>query len=177
MFNDLWEFVKSHCKILAQNKAEMEFVYDLMVECESYLEIGTAEGNSLYIFGNALKKSSEITYVDAAEVHTKKYREFMISQMSDYKINAIHGNSHHKDAITEAQKRRYDVVFIDAGHTYDDVIQDARNYASLADKYVFFHDVQLPPVMKAFEDWQKESGKSGYTIINSENYGYGIIKL
>lgn len=177
MFDTLWEFVKGHCKVLAQNKAEMEFVYNLIVGCESYLEVGTAEGNSLYVFGNALIKGSEITYIDAAEERTQKYRESIISKMGDYRIHAIHGNSHHKDVIGETQKRRYDCVFIDAGHTYEDVIQDARNYAILADKYIFFHDVQLPPVMAAFKDWQKEIGRNGYTIINSENYGYGVIRI
>lgn len=177
MFDDLWEFAKSHCKVLAQEKTEMETVFNLIKDCESYLEVGTAEGNSLYIFGHALKKGSHITYIDAAEVHTQKYREFMIKQMNDYTVYGLHGNSHHLDMITEAKKQRYDVVFIDAGHKYDDVIQDARNYATLADKYVFFHDVQLPPVMKAFEDWQEESGMKGYTVINSDNYGYGVVKV
>ena len=177
MFNDLWNFVENHCKILAQNKQEMEHIYNLMIGCESYLEIGTAEGNSLYVFGHALKKGSEITYIDAAEEKTRPYREEKLSHMKDYTIRGLHGNSHHKDCIEEAQKRRYDIVFIDAGHRYDDVLQDARNYAPLADKYVFFHDVQMPEVMEGFKMWQLESGMKGYTIINSEKYGYGVVKI
>ncbi len=176
-FNDRWDFVKSHSKVLAQDKKEMEHIYNLMVGCESYLEVGTAEGNSLYVFGNALKKGSSIFYIDAAEKHTQSYREFKIASMPDYKIIGYHGNSHHLDSISKAQERRYDCVFIDAGHTYNDVLQDAKHYAPLADKYVFFHDVQLPPVMEAYKIWQLESGTKGYEIINSDNYGFGVIKI
>lgn len=155
----------------------MEHIYNLMLDCTSYLEVGTAEGNSLYVFGHALKKGSPIFYIDAAEKHTQPYREFKIASMPDYKITGFHGNSHHKDIVEKAKQRRYDCVFIDAGHTYDDVLQDARNYAPLANKYVFFHDVQLSPVMEAYKMWQLESGMKGYEIINSTNYGYGVIKV
>lgn len=177
MFDDLWEFVKDHCKVLAQNKQEMEHVYNLIVGCESYLEIGTAEGNSLYVFGNAMKKGSTISYIDAAEEHTKKYRESIIGHMKSYNIIGMHGNSHHQDVIRKAQERRYDVVYIDAGHTYNDALEDARNYAPLANKYVLFHDVKIPEVLEAFNVWQLESKTRGYTIINSENYGYGVVKI
>lgn len=177
MFNDHWEFVKGHCKVLAQDKVEMEHVYNLMKDCESYLEIGTSEGNSLYVFGHALKNGSHITYVDFAEERTKKYREGILPLMKAYAVRGIHGNSHAFEVIEKVKERRYDCVFIDAGHTYNDALFDARNYAPLADKYVFFHDVQLPEVMEAFKMWQLESGMKGYTVINSLNYGYGVIKL
>lgn len=176
-FDTVWEFVKNHCKVLAQDKQEMNHIYNMMVGCKSYLEVGTAEGNSLYVFGHALKKGSPIFYIDAAEKHTQPYREFKILNMPDYKIIGFHGNSHHKDTIAKAKHRRYDCVFIDAGHTYDDVLQDARNFAPLADKYVFFHDVQMPAVMEAYKMWQLESGTKGYEIINSTNYGFGVVKI
>lgn len=178
-FKDHWEFVKGHCKILAQNYEEMEHIYNLITECEakSYLEIGTAEGNSLYVFGRALPHESDLTYVDMAEAHTKPYRESVIAHMKKYTIHGIHGNSHHPDVIKEAQKQHYDIVYIDAGHSYNDALQDARNYAPLADKYVFFHDVQMPEVMEAYKQWQEESSMKGYTVIHSDNYGYGVIKV
>ncbi len=177
MFEDHWSFVKTHCDVLAQDKQEMEHVYNLMKDCESYLEIGSSEGNSLYVFGHALKKGSEITYVDFAEDKTRPWREEKLQHMGNYVVHGIHGNSHNSDVIKKAQKRRYDCVFIDAGHRYNDVLEDARAYAPLADKYVFFHDVQLPPVMEAYKMWQLESGTKGYEVINSMNYGYGILKV
>lgn len=177
MFEDHWNFVKTHCKVLAQDKQEMEHIYNLMKDCESYLEIGSSEGNSLYVFGHALKKGSEITYVDLAEAHTKSWREEKLQSMDGYTVHGIHGNSHNPEVIKEAQKRRYDCVFIDAGHSYRDALEDARAYAPLADKYVFFHDVQMPEVMEAYKIWQLESGMKGYEAINSTNYGYGVIKI
>lgn len=179
MFEDLWNYVENNCKVLAQNKTEMEHVYNLIIGCESYLEIGTSEGNSLYVFGHAMKSGSEITYVDAAENHTREWREGKIAALllDDYKITGIHGNSHHKDSVEAAQKKRYDVVFIDAGHTYSDVLQDANNYGPLADKYILFHDVQIPQVMEAYKDWLAETGRTGELVINSDKYGYAIVKV
>ncbi len=177
MFNELWDFCKANTKILAQDKEEMNEVFDLIKGCESYLEIGTSEGNSLYIFGHAMKHGSTITYVDYNESHTRDWREpkAKILQEDGYIINPIHGNCHNSEVIAEAQKSKYDVVFIDAGHSYNDVIKDAENYAHLATKYILFHDITMDGVRSAFTDWVGD--REYYTVINSKTYGYGIVKV
>lgn len=160
-----------------QEPSELEHIFNLMLGCTSYLEIGTAEGNSLYVLAHAMKPDSHITCVDFGEKHTRPHAQAVIGSlvMDGYDVRAIMGNSHDKDIIEQATDRQYDVVLIDAGHSYEDVMADARNYAPLAHKYVFFHDVQLPEVERAFKEYQLETGLRGYTVISSKTFGFGVI--
>lgn len=183
MFEELWKFITKRCEEknfpLVQNKAELEHVFGLMKDCNSYLEVGTAEGNSMYVLAHAMSRGAHITYIDKDEERIRPKREEIISLLKHegYLVNGIHNDSHSMDAIDRATARHYDCVLIDAGHSYMDALMDARNYGPLADKYIIFHDVQLPAVMEAFKVWQLESNKRGYTIINSEKFGFGVIRL
>ena len=153
-FNTHWDYCQKNTKILAQDKEEMRCIYGMMEGCESYLEIGSSEGNSLYIFTQALKSGSRVTYVDYGEKWTASWREPKEKLLASkgYNITAIHGDSHDDEVIKRAAKEgSYDCVFIDAGHEYDDVIKDADNYGHLAKKWLFFHDIKLRPVKAAFE--------------------------
>lgn len=180
-FNALWDHIVTRCDSsnfpLVQNKEELEYVFNLIKGSTSYLEVGTAEGNSLYVLAHAMPKGSEITYIDIDEPRIRPKREKILQGLADYKITGLHGNSHDPEIVRSAWQKRYDCVLIDAGHTYDDAIQDARNYAPLADKYIIFHDVQMPSVMDAFRFYQKETGLTAYTVINSENFGFGIMTV
>lgn len=179
-FSHLWNSIidRSDTFPVVQEYSELEFIYHLIQGCESYLEIGTAEGNSLYVLAQALKPNARITYVDWDEPHTRPHRDKVISELTrlGYYISPVHGNTHDPETIMKANGR-YDVVFIDAGHEYEDALQDARNYGKMATKYILFHDINLPPVKRAFEQYRAETGLNGYTISNSETYGYGIIQI
>lgn len=177
-FNELWDFAQANCKVLAQEKIELATVFSMMLGCDSYLEIGSSEGNSLYILGHALNTGGNITYVDRNENHTRPWREPKEKLLAEhgYNITPIHGNTHDPDSIRLAGLKRYDCILIDAGHTYDDVIQDARNYAPLADKYIFFHDIRIPETMRAFLDWLEETKATAHLIVNSKKYGFGVVK-
>lgn len=180
MFKDHWKYCQENTKVLAQDFEEMRTVYGLIEGCESYLEIGSSEGNSLYIFGHAMKPKSNITYVDFGEKHTTSWREPKERKLAEkgYNVKAIHGNSHDNDVIKEAGKSgTYDVVFIDAGHEFNDAYHDAMNYGHLATKYILFHDIMLRPVRAAFEMYLYKTKQFGFEIVNSLNYGYGVIKV
>lgn len=191
-FNDLWcELIRRQNNGIAplvQDKAELEQVFKLIksANCDSYLEVGTAEGNSLYVLAHALqvdqqfvKKPSIIT-IDYGEKHTASPRNEIITKLADIvNIKEFLGNSHSSDIIKQVNDlRSFDVVLIDAGHTYTDVIADAVAYGHLAQKYIFFHDVQLPEVKAAFE-WYVAQRHDCYAdyFINSANYGYGILEV
>jgi len=161
---------------VVQNREELEHIFNLMTGCSSYLEIGTAEGNSLFVLANAMPKGSDITYIDLAEPHTAQHRNEILKQLKDYNIVGLHGDSN--EYKTKAQLAgKYDAVLIDAGHKYDNVVMDAMLYGHFARKYIFFHDVQLPEVNRAYESFCKQSpGNRNYKVINSFDYGYGIIE-
>lgn len=177
-FDELWRFIclRSASFPVVQEYHELEHIFNLIRGCNSYLEIGTAEGNSLYVLSHSLKENAEITYIDWDEEHTRKPRNQII-EMLNCNINPIHGNTHDSNVINMASIRSYDVVLIDAGHKFDDVIEDARNYGKLAKKYIIFHDINLPDVDEAFGLYQKETGFKSYKISNSEHFGYGVMEI
>lgn len=178
-FTDLWKFATRHGEIV-QNREELEYIFNLIQGCESYLEVGTAEGNSLYVLSHALKLQSKVTYVDFGEPHTLQPRTEVLVKINNlHKIHNIIGNSHYLQNIARANMYGdYDVVLIDAGHAYEDVVLDAIMYGPMAKKFIIFHDVKLPEVDKAF-NWYcwATNRKKVSRFVKSDNYGYGIIDL
>ena len=181
-FESLWHFITHRdYNVIVQEKSELEHIYTLATRCRSYLEVGTAEGNSLYVLSKALSLASSVTYVDIGEPHTEKPRKEIVKLLEDggLYVNEIVGNSHLRENIREAYSLApYDMVMIDADHDYSSVIADAIAYGPMARKFIVFHDIKLPDVQRAF-DWYvySQSFKRYYTFCNSENFGYGIIEV
>lgn len=185
-FEELWtEITKRPGVITVQNKEELGHVFNLLTGCRSYLEVGTAEGNSLFVLAQALQKDPIVRYIDYGEKHTTPARNEIIARLKDSGISVygLHGNSHDPKLIesiapiTYNGLEKFDAVLIDAGHTYEDVIADASAYGWMASKYIIFHDVMLPEVNRAFEWYAKQVQKRCYRFVNSETFGYGIIVL
>lgn len=193
-FNDLWRDLEERTRRLAipivQDYKELEHVFNLIQGCHSYLEIGAAEGNSLYVLAQALKDRRgymrPITIIDYGEKHTAGPRKEVIDKLKVEGITVWEElfNSHNTEAIKRAQYTTeegincFDVVLIDAGHTYEDVIADAIAYGHLATKYILFHDIQLPAVRAAYEWYLKQNPQfKHYEFINSQTFGYGIIEV
>lgn len=180
-FNTLWKFATRNGDIV-QERSELEHIYNLMKDCGcgSYLEIGTAEGNSLYVLGHAVRKIGIAHYVDLMEAHTTPQRIEVIRRLADehptLSVIAFAGDSTHYDTLP--RDREYDCIFIDGGHDFATVLSDSILYAPLAKKYVFWHDVQLPEVKAAVEWFIKRWPLGKYTtFISSSNYGYGIMEI
>jgi len=172
-FDELWREIQNRHVITVQDRLELEYVFKLIHGCESYLEVGTAEGNSLYVLSHTLAPGAKIVSVDYGEAHTKEAREWVFNQVP---VTAIHGNSHDHKVIEQA-RGKYDVVFIDAGHSFPDVVADAIAYGGMASRYIIFHDVQIHDVMQAFEWYVAQNKFDGYCFVNSTSFGYGIVKL
>lgn len=177
-FDPLWRKIANRVCMTVQEYHELQFVFNLIQGCESYLEVGTAEGNSLFVLAHALAKNARITYVDYGEPHTTDYRNEMVAEVEKlgYYVTPVLGDSHDPAVVMKANGR-YDAVLIDAGHKFDDVIADARNYGKMAKKFIIFHDINLPDVDRAFEQYKQETGHKGYKISNSEQFGYGILEV
>lgn len=175
-FNELWKFATRHGSIV-QERSELEHVFNIIKGCKSYLEIGTAEGNSLYVLSHALEDDARIVCVDWCETHTEEQRNEVIKEMEQKNISILAYDSHSMSA-SNLVRGLFDVVLIDAGHTYADVIADAMVFGKLATKYILFHDMQLPEVKAAFEWYCKtQKFENVTTFINSDQYGYGIVTL
>lgn len=175
-FDDLWKFITKRRPFVVQTYPELKHVFDLIQGCESYLEVGTAEGDSLYVLAHALKPGAKITSVDLGEAHTKPKQEEVRQLLEPvYTVAVYHGDS--RNADTYPNKERHDVVFIDGGHDYDTVWSDIRMYGPLATKYLIFHDVKLAPVKQAVDEYVKQTGSKYYEFLDSEDKGMGIIKV
>lgn len=172
-FDKLWKWARSR-GMFQQEYMELKHIYDLMknCDCQSYLEVGSAEGSSLYILGNT---SKEIAYIDIDEDHTREARKDAIKHL-EKDVKAYHGDS--RSSSTHPISRKYDCVLIDGGHDYDTVYSDCMMYAPLATKYIFWHDIQLPEVRRAIDVFMARNKLGKYsTFINSGSYGYGIIEV
>lgn len=178
-FDDLWKFISNRGPVITvQEYSELKHVYDLMndCKCQSYLEIGSAEGNSLYVLGHAVEKY--IDYVDYGETHTTDHRNECVKKLKELGKNVTGYLGDSTNAKTLPNKQKYDCILIDGGHDYDTVLSDCMMYAGLATKYVFFHDVQLEPVREAIEFYLKRWNIGKYrTFIASESFGYGILEI
>ena len=178
MFDTLWRFVLRRHITVVQECSELEHVFNLIQGCGSYLEIGTAEGNSLYVLAHALKPGAKITSVDLGENHTRPYVNEVIGLLNpEYTVARYTGDSTKPD--TYPQMEKHEVVLIDGGHDYDTVLSDCRMYAPLATKYLLFHDVMLPDVRRAMNDFLNNFSTAWHysEFINSPTMGYGIVEI
>jgi hypothetical protein len=183
-YADLWRDLQERSRRLAipivQEYHELEHVYNLIRDCESYLEVGAAEGNSLYVLSQAVKPWSNIKYIDFGEPHTKDARDEVIQRVGSVgiKITGIHGNSNDQSTLAQLNGERFDAVFIDAGHEYENVKIDSEFYGPLANKYIIYHDICLPGVELAFNEYaKKRTDCESYRIKNSQTFGYGILEV
>ncbi len=188
-FEELWRDLEERSRRWAipivQDYKELEYIFNLIRGCESYLEIGTAEGNGLYVLSHALAPNARIEFIDFGEKHTEEARNEVLDRMPQ-KAWATLGNSHSEKVLKSIlgtvcgrdEFVYFDTVFIDAGHTYEDVIADSIAYGHLATKYIIYHDICLPEVRKAY-DWYLAQNPQfkHHEFINSTTYGYGIIEV
>ena len=180
-FDELWKFITKERPgvITVQEYGELKHVYGLLENCTSYLEVGTAEGNSLYVLTQAMKPGSFVYYIDWAEPHTADARQEVLEHLrKDYKVIGVHGDTNDYKTAREVSYLKFDAVLIDAGHTDFNVAIDTMLYAGLANKYVIFHDIMIPDVNRVFEWYRKQFPyRKAYKIVNSEDFGYGIVQV
>lgn len=172
MTNRYQQFLEIYPK-WQQSEPELAELVKEISSAESYLEIGTAEGGSLYYLAPLLGIKSAVC-VDLDEDHTRKIRYQVFAELKSVNCVMFSGNS--KDhSIVDAVKRKgpYDVVLIDGGHDYATVMEDWQNYGPLAAKYLVFHDIQLPAVKAV---WEQMKGNK-MEIVHSKTFGFGVLKI
>lgn len=180
-FPEAWKFVMArsqHGVMTVQNDIELNHVFDLMkvCNCQTYLEVGSAEGNSLYVLGHA---AEEISFIDYGEAHTKAARDDAINSLAKPVIEYIGDSTNPETFFKGLHHDRYDCVLIDGGHDYSTVLSDSLMYAPLASKYVFWHDIQLPEVRRAYDWFKARWGSLGEfsEFISSPSFGYGVLRV
>jgi len=114
---------------IEQNPHELATFLSSLEGVQKVLEIGTAQGGLYRFFRDVMEWDVHVIDVSPPRnIHNKeKY---------------FKGSSHSEDTVKWAKSHApFDLIFIDADHSYESVDKDYKLYESLASKYVAFHDV------------------------------------
>jgi hypothetical protein len=123
---------------------------------QSYLEVGSKYGGSLWRVANALAPGSRIVAVDLpagtkAWTESRKSLTECVAELNrrGYDARVIWGSSFDPDIIEQVRALGpYDAALIDADHRLPGVTQDWNNYGPMA-RIVAFHDLSW----KRAPDW------------------------
>lgn len=113
---------------------------------QSYLEVGSKWGGSLWSITKALPMGSSVYSMDLphGDRRTQRSLEACVLRLNQvgYDANLFLGDSTSRSAVDWATAHGpFDAIFVDANHTIDCVRQDFENYWPLAKKLIAFHDI------------------------------------
>jgi predicted O-methyltransferase YrrM len=155
------------------------------------LEIGTANGGTLFLWTRIIPHDAHAISVDLpggkfgdgyALWRAPIYRAFAVGQQH---IDLLRGDSHSASTAERVIKlldgKQVDFLFIDAGHTYNDVRQDFEMYSRLVTPggLIAFHDIAEHPLASGCEVhrfWSeiKSEYESGEFIADHDQKWAGI---
>lgn len=129
---------------LQQNIVEItgliEFLFSLNKKFESFLEVGSAAGGNTFIL-NKYFNFDNVVIIDNNE-HSKHHLRSEI--LKDVKRVEYIGDSQSKESNEWIKKLniKFDLIFIDADHSYEGVKNDTYNYIEFLKNggYLIFHD-------------------------------------
>ncbi len=119
------------------------------------LEIGTANGGTLFLFARAIDKKAHIISLDLpkgefgggySQWRVPLYKSFALPGQ---KIDLIRDNSHKQETFGKIKKilngEKIDFLFIDGDHAYEGTKKDFEKYRTLVRKngLIVFHDIAV----------------------------------
>jgi hypothetical protein len=124
----------------------------------SFLEIGAFKGLwalALQCYGeyrNINVEYSTITLLSHNHENNSLISVGNYFREADIPFSLINRSSHDPAAINELPLNVYDIVFIDADHSYEAVMKDIQAYQPLAKDIIMFHDIGRNSVTSAIRD-------------------------
>lgn len=121
----------------------------------TYLEVGAAAGGLTFLV-NKILKPKIIVLVDDNR-HRKNSLRSKVLQGVDRE--EIIGDSQSEKIVNKVKGlgHTYDLMVVDADHSFEGVTKDLTNYANLCEKYLVLHDtVCCEGVKKAFENFKSD---------------------
>lgn len=153
-FADRFEYKKINFK---PSQIKEEFIKFLSISSrikpKIILEIGTADGGTLFLFTRILDPNGIIISVDLSSGNFSRYPDFKLPlfksfAIDDQKIILIRGNSHDSNTLNKIKKiindsSAIDILFIDGDHSYEGVFEDYKKYSKLVNEkgIIAFHDI------------------------------------
>jgi predicted O-methyltransferase YrrM len=156
--NELLDFTFNNCAVLigpTQVQSEVSELLEIInrMKPEVILEIGTANGGTLFLFSHVASESATIVSIDLPggrfgggypSWRTRLYESFALPGQ---RIYALRADSHKRETLEQVKAiidgREIDFLFIDGDHTYEGVKSDFEMYSPLVRKggIIAFHDI------------------------------------
>lgn len=123
-----------------------QLIYFLLKKCDikSFLEIGTYKASTFLVIREFLKKKNK----DLVSLTIDPNKWVSDDFINFFKIN-------YKQICSNLIQENFDLIFIDADHSYETVKKDYENALSLSPKYILFHDIvdkHCPGVIKLWKE-------------------------
>lgn len=181
--------------IISPIQSRMEFMSLLTLLSDqrpsSILEIGTANGGSLFMYSRIASADATIVSVDLpggtfgggySEARIPLYEAF---PLPGQKLHLVRADSHLQKTLnivkTHFGQKTIDFIFIDGDHTYEGVRSDFEMYSKLLSKngYIAFHDTIYAEGVKKF--WLEIKDQYEFNIEwvakDAPCYGIGVIQI
>lgn len=176
-----------------QIKQEIETLLSILSEQNicTILEIGTAQGGTLFLFTRMIDPNARIISLDLPQgKFGGGYEDIKIPFFTNFaqrnqRIFLVRADSHSPSSLSTVRSilkdQQVDFLFIDGDHTYEGVKKDFQMYSPLVRKggLIAFHDIcRGPPELAGAVNKFWNEIKPGYfhkEIVNSSNQeGFGI---
>jgi len=196
VFNFSWNFYNG---LIRPIQIKEEFIELLKIFKELnpkyILEIGTANGGTLFCFCKLAQDDATIISIDLPEGEFGggypewKVSVYQVFAKKNQKLYLLKKDSHQKETLEEVKKilngNQLDFLFIDGDHSYDGVKKDFEMYSTLVRKggIIAFHDIinndptRLDIGVPKFWLEVKDRYLFKEIIIDKINYGIGILKI
>jgi predicted O-methyltransferase YrrM len=160
----------------------------MQIRPRTVLEIGTAKGGSLILFGRLLQPDLIVSVDLPHGRFGGGYPAWMgavFRKLSKTRLCLIRGDSHSEFIMSRVKRivKKVDFLFIDGDHTYEGVKTDFSNYLPLVRRggIIAFHDICVHPSKTGCEVsrfWTEIKGQFNFReIMQDREQGWGGIGL
>lgn len=135
----------------------------------AYLEVGSAAGGTCFVFNKYLNIQKNVI-IDINQHPKHHHRKTVLKDVP--RVEHV-GNSLYADSVYFARENGpYDLMFIDAGHSYEEVKHDIANYSPLlrSGGTLIFHDMVACPEVKRAVD-ELITGRWNLTFESNVQFG------
>lgn len=155
----------------------LEFFKTLKIS--KYLELGVGNGGSFLLNCFFIESDKYVAVDNISYFHDKQLKS--INKKIDFLIknnkNVIFNNMN-TDYFFENNIEKFDVIFIDADHSYDGVLKDYENSLKCMDSgYIILHDINSLYCDGVVRLWNEIKDENSLEFIASDVCGIGIKKI
>nr|WP_260170987.1 class I SAM-dependent methyltransferase [Salinibacter ruber] len=150
------------------------------------VEIGTAEGGTLYLWSRYIDSAQKIVSVDLG-LEFKKRHKFFEKFNEEKDLTFVEGRSQKEKTfknVFEETKKSVDFLFIDGDHSYEGVRKDFEIYSDIVNSggIVAFHDIietgyENMGVPRLWEEIKEDYNSEEIINPKSEQGGIGMLRF